>query len=84
MREFDQNFTVKQFGYKDLEDYYSNATLHNKLHSIEVPILCLSAADDPFQPLEGNLNPPNLPIKRTITGHYMPKFRHSAMKAKAM
>lgn len=52
VREFDQNFTVKQFGYKDLEDYYSNATLHDKLHRIEIPILCLSAADDPFQPLE--------------------------------
>ncbi|XP_024945852.1 phospholipase ABHD3 [Cephus cinctus] len=52
VREFDTNFTVKHFGYKDVEDYYSNATLHNKLHLIEVPLLCLSAADDPFQPLE--------------------------------
>ncbi|XP_015521496.1 phospholipase ABHD3 [Neodiprion lecontei] len=52
VRDFDQNFTIKHFGYKNVEEYYANATLHDKLHCIEVPILCLSAADDPFQPLE--------------------------------
>lgn len=55
VREFDSQFTVKQFGYKDVEDYYSNATIHDKLHLIDVPLLCLSAADDPFQPVQGNL-----------------------------
>ncbi|XP_018338759.1 PREDICTED: phospholipase ABHD3 [Trachymyrmex septentrionalis] len=52
IREFDSNFTARHFGYKNVEDYYSNATLHDKLHLIEVPTLCLSAADDPFQPLQ--------------------------------
>ncbi|KAG7208805.1 hypothetical protein KM043_014998 [Ampulex compressa] len=52
IREFDSHFTAKQFGYKDVEEYYSNATLHDKLHLIDVPLLCLSAADDPFQPLQ--------------------------------
>ncbi|XP_049814257.1 phospholipase ABHD3 [Schistocerca nitens] len=52
IREFDANFTVKQFGFKDVFDYYSQATLHNKLHKIAVPLLCLNAADDPFQPLD--------------------------------
>lgn len=52
IREFDTLFTAKLFGYKDVEDYYSNATLHDKLHLIKVPLLCLSAADDPFQPLQ--------------------------------
>ncbi|XP_043276395.1 phospholipase ABHD3 isoform X2 [Venturia canescens] len=52
VREFDANFTAKQFGYKDVEDYYSSATLHDKLHLIQVPLLCLNAADDPFQPLD--------------------------------
>ena len=54
MREFDASFTSKLFGFKNVEDYYAKATLHDKLHNIEVPLLCLSAADDPFQPLEGN------------------------------
>lgn len=53
IKEFDSNFTSKHFGYKDVDHYYSVATLHNKLHHISVPLLCLSAADDPFQPLEG-------------------------------
>ncbi|XP_001603415.1 phospholipase ABHD3 [Nasonia vitripennis] len=52
VREFDDYFTSRHFGYKDVEDYYAQATLHDKLHRIEVPLLCLSAADDPFQPLE--------------------------------
>ncbi|KAK2577444.1 hypothetical protein KPH14_003550 [Odynerus spinipes] len=52
IREFDTHFTVKQFGYKDVEEYYQKATLHDKLHLIQVPVLCLNAADDPFQPFE--------------------------------
>lgn len=52
-REFDSNFTSKHFGFDDAEHYYREASLHNKLHKMSVPLLCLSAADDPFQPLEG-------------------------------
>lgn len=53
IKEFDSNFTCKHFGFNDVDAYYDAATLHNKLHMIRVPLLCLSAADDPFQPLEG-------------------------------
>lgn len=53
IKEFDMHFTSKHFGYRDVDHYYRMATLHNKLHKIAVPLLCLSAADDPFQPLEG-------------------------------
>ncbi|XP_075233529.1 abhydrolase domain containing Hydr1 isoform X2 [Lycorma delicatula] len=52
IREFDSRFTAKQFGYKDVDDYYKHATLHNKLHKIHVPTLCISAGDDPFQPFD--------------------------------
>ncbi|KAG8222396.1 hypothetical protein J437_LFUL003017 [Ladona fulva] len=52
IREFDSHFTAKQFGFRSVEEYYEAATLHNKLHHIKVPMLCLSAADDPFQPFE--------------------------------
>lgn len=52
IREFDSHFTAKQFGYKNVDEYYRDATLDEKLHLIEVPTLCLNAADDPFQPLE--------------------------------
>ncbi|EAT32449.1 AAEL010695-PA [Aedes aegypti] len=57
IKEFDSHFTSKHFGYKDVHSYYAQATLHNKLHKIKVPLLCLSAADDPFQPLDA------IPIK---------------------
>jgi abhydrolase domain-containing protein 1/3 len=53
IREVDLHFTIKQFGYKNVDEYYRDATLDDKLHQIEVPTLCLSAADDPFQPLQG-------------------------------
>lgn len=52
IKEFDSHFTSIHFGYGDVENYYRHATLHNKLHRITVPTLCLSAADDPFQPLD--------------------------------
>ncbi|XP_034476667.1 phospholipase ABHD3 isoform X1 [Drosophila innubila] len=57
IKEFDELFTAKQFGYAHVNDYYTDATLHNKLDQISVPLLCLSAADDPFQPLDA------IPIK---------------------
>lgn len=57
IKEFDSRFTTKHFGFRDVDHYYSEATLHVKLHQIKVPLLCLSAADDPFQPLEA------IPIK---------------------
>jgi abhydrolase domain-containing protein 1/3 len=53
VREFDSSYTAKQFGYKDVNHYYADASIHNKLHKIKVPMLCLSARDDPFQPYEG-------------------------------
>jgi abhydrolase domain-containing protein 1/3 len=57
IKEFDSSFTSIHFGFENVENYYAKATLHNKLHKIQVPTLCLSAADDPFQPLEA------IPIK---------------------
>lgn len=57
IKEFDSHFTSIHFGYGNVDNYYKQATLHNKLHHIQVPTLCLSAADDPFQPLDA------IPIK---------------------
>ncbi|XP_023930541.1 protein ABHD1-like, partial [Lingula anatina] len=51
IREFDDRLTSKMFGYKDWQEYYKDATLHDKCHHIQVPLLCLNAADDPFSPL---------------------------------
>ncbi|CAH0592083.1 unnamed protein product [Chrysodeixis includens] len=51
VREFDAAFTTKHFGFGSVEAYYRAATLRDKLARVRVPLLCLCAADDPFQPL---------------------------------
>ncbi|VDI45727.1 phospholipase ABHD3-like [Mytilus galloprovincialis] len=50
IREFDERFTSKIFGYDTWQDYYKEACLHDKIHALKVPVLVLNAADDPFSP----------------------------------
>lgn len=50
IKEFDNRFTSKMFGYKNVNEYYSAARLASRLPSIKVPTLALNADDDPFQP----------------------------------
>ena len=51
VREFDDRIVAPMSGYKDSNEYYTAATLHDKLiDKINVPLLCLNAADDPFAP----------------------------------
>ncbi|XP_060083024.1 phospholipase ABHD3-like [Ylistrum balloti] len=57
IREFDDRFTSKMFGYEDWQDYYKDACIHNRVHKLRVPVLVLSAADDPFSPFHA------IPIK---------------------
>ena len=49
VKQFDQSFTVPQFGYKDVEDYYKDACLVGNVKHIKVPVLAINADDDPFQ-----------------------------------
>ena len=43
------------FGYNSVEHYYTEASPHNKIHKLKIPVLCLSAADDPFAPFHCKL-----------------------------
>ena len=51
VKQFDSSFTAQHFGYKDVDDYYRDAMLRGKIHQIKVPVLAISAEDDPFQVL---------------------------------
>lgn len=50
IRDFDESFTSKLFGYQSNDDYYRDACIDKKLHDIKIPLLCVNAADDPFSP----------------------------------
>lgn len=51
LKEFDECFTIKMWGYDKVEDYYEDASLKDKIHLIRKPTLCLNAKDDMFQPI---------------------------------
>ncbi|GAU98267.1 hypothetical protein RvY_09437-2 [Ramazzottius varieornatus] len=53
IRDFDDKYTAKMFGYTDVNAYYASATLHTKVGHIKTPVLALNAADDVFSPYEG-------------------------------
>lgn len=38
------------FGYDSHASYYADASIDYKLFDVQVPLLCLNAADDPFSP----------------------------------
>ncbi|XP_025414841.1 protein ABHD1-like [Sipha flava] len=76
IREFDANYTIKLFEHESVEEYYKKASLHDKLDLIQVPCLCLSAADDPFclesdLPLKSADNIENLAILVTARGGHI-------------
>ena len=52
IRDFDERFTAKQFGYADYREYYNAARIKGKINQIKVPTLALNAEDDVFSPGE--------------------------------
>lgn len=55
IREFDDEITGPNFGYKDAEEYYQAAGAKRVIAQIRVPLLLLTAKDDPFVPYESFL-----------------------------
>jgi predicted alpha/beta-fold hydrolase len=48
VREFDHALTRITFKYPTVDHYYSDASSIKKLQDVTVPLLCLSAKDDPI------------------------------------
>jgi predicted alpha/beta-fold hydrolase len=52
VRDFDETYTAPHFGFRDATDYYYRASALRVVDRITVPALILTAADDPFVPVE--------------------------------
>ena len=52
VREFDDKITAPQFGYRDAQDYYDAVGAKNVVAQVRVPMLMITAEDDPFVPYE--------------------------------
>ncbi|XP_067310213.1 phospholipase ABHD3 [Pseudorasbora parva] len=76
IREFDERFTSVMFGYPSNEDYYRDASPIHKITSVQVPMLCLNAADDVFSPhhaipVEAAKQNPNVALLITCHGGHI-------------
>ena len=52
VREFDNEITAPCFGFADAEEYYRAASAKKVIGKVVVPLLVLTAQDDPFVPYE--------------------------------
>ncbi|CAL1373688.1 unnamed protein product [Linum trigynum] len=53
VREFDDGLTRVSFGFKSVDDYYSNSSSSDSIKHVRIPILCIQAANDPIAPARG-------------------------------
>ncbi|CAG7786746.1 unnamed protein product, partial [Allacma fusca] len=60
LRNFDINFTVPQFNYKNVKEYYDDIGLVQRIKNFPVPVFALCAADDPMQPKD------SLPFREAV------------------
>ena len=50
VREFDDLITAPHFGYRDAQDYYDHVGAKRVADAVRVPLLMITAQDDPFVP----------------------------------
>ncbi|XP_008239230.1 PREDICTED: embryogenesis-associated protein EMB8 [Prunus mume] len=53
VREFDDGLTRVSFGFKSVDDYYSNSSSSNSIKDVCIPLLCIQAGNDPIAPNRG-------------------------------
>jgi len=52
VREFDDAITAPRFGYRDAQEYYEAASAKGVVGDVRVPMLAITAQDDPFVPYQ--------------------------------
>jgi uncharacterized protein len=72
VRQFDEAYTAPHHGFRDASDYYHRASAMRVIDRIRVPALILTAADDPFVPVDpfrepSVVNNPN--VRVVVTPH---------------
>ena len=50
LKQFDDRFTHRMWGYDSVEDYHRDASNKDRIHMIRKPTFCINAADDIFCP----------------------------------
>ncbi|CAL0334275.1 unnamed protein product [Lupinus luteus] len=53
VRDFDDGLTRVSFGFKSVDDYYSNSSSSDSIKHVQTPLLCIQAANDPIAPNRG-------------------------------
>ncbi|CAF0775336.1 unnamed protein product [Adineta ricciae] len=76
IRDFDRHVVVPQYGFRDVEHYYTEASSKKWLKHIRTPTLILSAIDDPICPIDGLpiddvLQNPHLIAVKTVEGGHV-------------
>ncbi len=68
VRQFDDKITAPQFGYRDAQDYYDAVGAKKLVSQVRVPMLMITAQDDPFVPYDLFLraNPAQNPAIRFV------------------
>lgn len=51
VRDFDEGLTRVSFGFKSLDEYYYKASCFHSIKHVQVPLLCIQAANDPISPV---------------------------------
>lgn len=57
LRQFDDAYTAPMSGFVDAADYYYRASALRVVSSVQVPVLIVTAEDDPFVPVEQFVRP---------------------------